>query len=65
MGGNGNGRKRGGDGGLREGMTIKTITSETQLIKYVPVSTEQECVCGFFGVSLFLCFYFFEFLVSV
>ena len=26
-------------------------TSETQLIKYVPGSTDKECVCGFLGVS--------------
>ena len=31
----------------------KERTSETQLIKYVPGSTEQKCVCGFSGVSLF------------
>lgn len=41
----------GGPGGVY-GMR-KERTSETQLIKYVPGSTEQKCVCGFSGVSLF------------
>ena len=49
----------GGPGGVY-GMR-KERTSETQLIKYVPGSTEQKCVCGFSGVSLF----FFEIFVSV
>ena len=40
-----------GNGGGVDVKYAERRMSETQLIKYVPGSTDKECVCGFLGVS--------------